>query len=167
MAGMVSRRDVFTAVRTHASRLRGAAPGPPANILIVDDEVPILLFVDRVLRDAGYRTGVARDAADALEVHGRLGPFDLLLTDVRMPEMNGDELARRLRVHEPDLRVLYFTGFCDQLFKDKGLLWEGEAFLEKPCTVPGLLEAVSLVLYDRVLPGPPRSPRAVGVQPAR
>ncbi|PYQ82254.1 MAG: hypothetical protein DMG03_18110, partial [Acidobacteria bacterium] len=52
----------------------------------------------------------------------------------------------RLRQREPDLKVLYLTGFADQLFTERGALWRDEAFLEKPCTVNGLLEAVSMIL---------------------
>jgi two-component system cell cycle sensor histidine kinase/response regulator CckA len=66
-----------------------------------------------------------------------------------MPQMQGDELARRLRQRQPALKVLYLTGYSDQLFKDKITLWEDEAFLDKPCSVKGLLEAVSLLLFGR------------------
>ena len=78
-------------------------------------------------------------------------PFDLLVTDLRMPGMGGDELARQVRQRQPELKVLYLTGFSDQLFRDKGAMWEGEAFLEKPVTATGLLEAVSLLLYGRIV----------------
>ena len=117
-----------------------------AKILIVDDEPPIRDFVERVLRDAGYTTALAVDGREALEVAGKFGSCDLLLTDLVMPEMNGDELARRLRRDDPNLNVLYLTGYSDRLFKEKTVLWEGEAFLDKPCTIEGLLEAVSLLL---------------------
>jgi DNA-binding response OmpR family regulator len=63
--------------------------------------------------------------------------------------MTGDELARRLRQNEPGLKVLYLTGFSDHLFKEKVTLWEDEAYLDKPCSVKGLLEAVSLLLTGR------------------
>jgi FixJ family two-component response regulator len=64
-----------------------------------------------------------------------------------MPQMSGDELARRLRASYPLLKVLYLTGFSDRLFKEKVTLWADEAFLDKPCTVKGLLEAVALLLF--------------------
>ena len=89
------------------------------------------------------------DGPEALEVAARLGPFDLLITDLMMPKMNGDELARQLRLIEPTLKILYLTGFSDRLFKDKVTLWADEAFLEKPCTIEGLTEAVSLLLSGR------------------
>ena len=64
-----------------------------------------------------------------------------------MPGMTGDELARRLRQSEPALKVLYLTGYSDHLFKEKTMLWADEAFLDKPCSVKGLREAVSLLLF--------------------
>ena len=92
--------------------------------------------------DGHERAGCHRDA--------RNDPFDLLLTDVNMPQMTGDELARRLRHDEPTLKVLYLTGYSDQLFKDKNTLWQDEAFLEKPCTIAGLLQAVALITVGHV-----------------
>jgi CheY-like chemotaxis protein len=75
------------------------------------------------------------------------GPFDILVTDLMMPQMTGDELARRLRQNDPRMRVLYLTGFSDSLFKEKVTLWQDEAYLDKPCSVKGLLQAVSLLLF--------------------
>jgi two-component system, cell cycle sensor histidine kinase and response regulator CckA len=63
--------------------------------------------------------------------------------------MSGDELARRMRQTDPGLKILYLTGFSDRLFKEKVTLWEDEAFLDKPCSVAGLIEAVSLLLFGR------------------
>jgi len=121
---------------------------PPATILIVDDEEPIRRLVDRILQSAGYITRLAASGADALAIADGPGPIDLMVTDMMMPEMNGDEVARRLRQKYPALKVLYYTGFADRLFDEKGTMWEDEAYLEKPSGVRGLLEAVSL-LYNR------------------
>jgi len=124
----------------------------PARILIVDDEPGIRTFVDRALREVGYVTATAADGLEALRVAEVFGAFDLLLTDLRMPAMNGDDLAERIRQREPDVKVLYLTGFSDQLFREKRTLWEGEAFLDKPSSVKGLLEAVSLLLNGVIPP---------------
>jgi CheY-like chemotaxis protein len=121
----------------------------PSRILIVDDELSVREFVSRVLHGAGYATAIAVDAAGAMQIARSSGPFTLLLTDIMMSHMNGDELAIRLRQSEPALKVLYLTGYCNQLFVEKIALREGEAFLDKPCTVKGLLEAVSLLLFGR------------------
>lgn len=117
------------------------------RVLIVDDERPIVEFVTRVLRPAGYDTAIALDGRSAYATALACGPFDLLLTDLMMPGMSGAELASALRRQEPDLKVLYLTGYADQLFKARAPLWAGETFLEKPTTPDGLLEAVSLALF--------------------
>lgn len=117
------------------------------SVLVVDDEEPVRKFVDRVLRDAGYKTAVAGDGPEALEAAAKMGPIDILVTDVMMPQMAGDELARRLRTIQPSLKVLYLTGFSDSLFKEKVMLWEEEAYLDKPCSIKSLLQAVSLLLF--------------------
>jgi CheY-like chemotaxis protein len=119
------------------------------SVLIVDDDLAVLSFVERVLSEAGYHTMVASNGPDAIKL-ARKSPFDLLLTDVNMPQMTGDELARRLRHEEPTLKVLYLTGYSDQLFRDKSTLWQDEAYLEKPCTIAGLLQAVSLITIGHV-----------------
>ena len=120
------------------------------TILVVDDEESVRRFVERVLQDAGYETATAPGGPEAIEAAARLGSFELLVTDVMMPQMTGDELARRLRQTEQrGLKVLYLTGFSDRLFKEKVTLWEDEAFLDKPCGVKGLLQAVSLLLFGR------------------
>ena len=120
------------------------------KVLIVDDEDSVRQFVERVLRDAGYETTVAADGPDAIAQAKELGSFDLLVTDVMMPKMTGDELARLLRREEPKLKVLYLTGYAERLFKEKVTLWEDEAYLDKPCSIKGLREAVSLLLSGSV-----------------
>ena len=120
------------------------------SVLVVDDEEPVAKFVERVLREAGYKTAMAKSGAEAIEIVGKAGTIDILVTDVMMPQMYGDELARRLRQNEPDLKVLYLTGYSDRLFKEKVSLWEDEAFLDKPCSMKGLLQAVSLLASGRL-----------------
>jgi two-component system, cell cycle sensor histidine kinase and response regulator CckA len=129
-----------------------AAPGRPPCVLVVDDEELVRKFVERVMREAGYQTATAADGPEALEVAARLETFDILVTDVMMPQMTGDELARRIRASTPGIKVLYLTGFSDRLFKEKVTLWADEAFLDKPCSVKGLQEAVSLLLFGHIDP---------------
>lgn len=134
-------------------------PDRSLSVLIVDDEEPVLKFVERVLSDAGFATTTASSGADALAaaekkrgkaVGRKRHGFDLLVTDVNMPQMTGDELARRMRRIDPGIKVLYLTGYSDQLFKEKSTLWQDEAFLDKPCSVKGLLQAVSLLAFGRI-----------------
>jgi two-component system cell cycle sensor histidine kinase/response regulator CckA len=116
------------------------------RILVVDDEPSVRTFVECVLRDEGYVTMVASDGPEALTILANDGPFDVLVTDVVMPQMGGDELARRVRQAAPTIKVLYVTGSPDRLFQTKPNLSEGEALLEKPCADDALNAAVSSLL---------------------
>ena len=141
--------SVASFVTAYANRMMPASKRS-IGALVVDDEASVRKFVERVLGEAGYATTAASDGPEALEAAAKLDRFDILVTDVMMPQMTGDELARRLRAGHPGLKVLYLTGFSDRLFKEKVTLWADEAFLDKPCSVKGLLQAVSLLLFGRV-----------------
>jgi CheY-like chemotaxis protein len=139
--------------------------GTPSQcrVLVVDDEDAVRRYVVHVLTAAGYQTSAASNAAEAIESF-KSSQFDALVTDVMMPGMTGDELARQLRQSERDLKVLYLTGYSDRLFREKVALWADEAFLEKPFTSNGLREALSLLMFGRLeirtsdAPAEPESP---------
>ena len=117
-------------------------------VLVVDDEASVRDFAERSLRGGGYEVRVASDGPEALGVmDAQRRSVDLFLVDLVMPLMRGDELARRIRQRDPDAKVLYFTGYSDRLFESRPTLWHHEAFIEKPVTIAGLLEAVSLLLF--------------------
>lgn len=120
------------------------------SVLIVDDDALVRKFVERSLSESGYQTAVASDGDEAIGIAAALESLDLLVTDLMMPQMTGDELARRIRASKPEVKVLYLTGYSDRLFKEKVTLWADEAFLDKPSSVAGLLQAVSLLLYGRI-----------------
>ena len=140
---------VLTFVKSYVSQMK-AIPGRSYNVLIVDDEETVRMFVERVVREAGHQTTTAADGPEAIEAASKLETLDLLITDLMMPLMSGDELARRLRLNRPSLKVLHLTGFSDRLFKERTTLWQDEAFLEKPCSVKGLMEAIELLLVGRL-----------------
>ena len=117
-------------------------------VLVVDDEPSVRGFAERALRDAGYEVMIASDGPEALGlVEAQDRPFALFVVDVMMPRMRGDEVAQLIRRRDPDARVLYFTGYSDQLFESRQTLARYEAFIEKPVTAKGLLQAVSLLLF--------------------
>src|SRR5579864_5845928 len=115
------------------------------KILVVDDDEAIRRFARRALGEAGYDVAVASGGAEALALVEAQSRFDLLVIDLMMPQMRGDELARRLHRRDPQARMLYFTGFSDHLFEERTALADHEAFVEKPASISGLLEAVSLM----------------------
>ena len=122
---------------------------PPPRVIVVDDEPAVRSIVKRMLEPAGYIVEEAEGPKEACETIDKSGPLDLLIADFRMPELTGDEVARRFRAAKPDVKVLFITGYADDLFAERSLLWDGEAFLEKPFSKKGLLEAVSLLLFGR------------------
>jgi len=119
----------------------------PHRILVVEDDDAIRDLVARVLREVGYETRVASNGVEALGLFETEASCDLLLTDLLMPEMPGDELVRRARALHPDLKVLYLTAYSDRLFAGRSALWQDEAFIDKPITIIGLRQAVSLALF--------------------
>ena len=124
--------------------------GRQHRILVLDDEQTVREFAARALTGAGYEVVSVSDGPEALQIADQRGPFDLCVVDLRMPLMNGDEVARLLRRADPDVKILYFTGFSDALFKETLTLSANEAFLDKPAGIDGLLEAVSLLLFGRI-----------------
>jgi CheY-like chemotaxis protein len=125
------------------SALGKAAP----RLLVVDDQASVRLFAERVAQHGGYDVTTASDGPEALRIVAAHGPFALYLIDIMMPEMRGDELVRRIRATDRDAKVLYLTGHSDKLFEERRVLWENEAFVEKPVKMQGLLEAISLQLF--------------------
>jgi CheY-like chemotaxis protein len=119
---------------------------PPPTVLIVDDEPLIRQISRRTLEGHGYRVTEAANGLDAIELLSHGTALDLLIADLDMPELTGDEMVRRIRAARPDLKVLYVTGHID-LLMDARPLWDGEAFLEKPFNPVALREAVALLLY--------------------
>ncbi len=116
------------------------------TVLVVDDEPAVRHFARRILEEDGYQVTEAGHGLEAVGLLAQDIPFDLLLADLDMPVLAGDEMVRRVRSMRPDLKVLYVTGHIDRLL-DARQLWEGEAFLEKPFTAAGLREAASLLLH--------------------
>jgi CheY-like chemotaxis protein len=128
-------------------RLRNAAvESQTLTILVVDDSETIRKLVGAILSQDGYRIIEAADGADALRVmDGRLTDLDLVITDVMMPNMGGPELARRIGRSRPELRMIFISGYLDDL--DLRAIESMPAmFLPKPFTAVGLLESVRTAL---------------------
>jgi CheY-like chemotaxis protein len=109
------------------------------TILVVEDDVEVRAVATRILRRNGYRVLEAENGADALRVcEGELEPVDLIITDIVMPEMNGPELAQKIRETQPDARILFTSGYTEDAVVRQSFLAPGESFIEKPFT-PALL----------------------------
>jgi PAS domain S-box-containing protein len=129
-----------------------APPAPvPAGggerILLVEDERPVGELIRRMLESAGYLVDAAASGAEALALASASETgYDLLLTDVIMPGLNGSELAGRFLLRFPAARVLYTSGYSDDLGARHGVLQPPGRLLEKPFTQETLERAVRTAL---------------------
>ena len=122
------------------------------RLLVVDDEVPVLKLVARILATDNYEIAAAESGEAAVRVMQQPGfaGVDLLVTDLKMPGMNGRELAAVVRKSNPQVRVLFVTGFADTLFTGVNELGAAESFIEKPFGADGLLEATRLLMFGQI-----------------
>lgn len=115
-----------------------------ATILLVEDESAVRSAARRMLERQGHTVLEARHGADGLLVwHEHRQDIDLVVTDLRMPEMGGRELVERLRLESPALPVVYVSGYSEQSLPDAS--GAETVFLEKPFTMEQLLNAVERV----------------------
>ncbi len=120
---------------------------PLPTVLVVDDNEPTRNLARRILEDEGYHVSEATNGVEGLAWLEAGTPLDLLIADLDMPVMRGEVMAERVRALRPHLKILYVTGNIGSLMDDRPVLFEGEAFLEKPFSKIGLLEAVALLMF--------------------
>lgn len=154
-----------TTFRIYLPRVEGektaAIPAPRADrlhgdetVLIVEDDDAVRMLAKRMLLSAGYDVLTAANAGEALLECERQGErIQLVLTDVVMPKMSGQELVHRLERLSPRLRVLYMSGYTDDAVVLRGVLGASTHFIAKPFSAPDLLERVRQVL-DAPSPAP-------------
>ena len=131
-------------------KLRGSE-----TILLVEDAEPLRKLAQAFLEAGGFRVLPAESGESALEVAARFGgTFDLLLTDVVMPGMNGRVLAEQLSPRQPGIKVLYMSGYTDSFIAGHGVLDPKTHLLHKPFTEELLIRKVREVLDDGKKSGP-------------
>jgi len=120
------------------------------TILLAEDEESVRKLIKQVLTDRGYQVLDAADGSDAWRVFEQhSGPIDLLLTDVVMPRMSGRELAQKALQSKPELKVIYMSGYTDEMLGGTGAIGSGMAFLRKPL-MPYVLAGAIRAVLDRM-----------------
>ena len=129
---------------------RKPQPAGGETVLLVEDEDALREVTHRILTRNGYRVLTAAGGPDAVAVaadHG--GPIDLLLTDVVMPHMHGQELAERITAARPGTRVVFMSGYAQPFLAGDGTLPAGTVLIAKPFTQADLLARLREVLDQR------------------
>jgi PAS domain S-box-containing protein len=131
--------------RTPAPRVAGGSE----TILVAEDEAPVRAFVERTLRQSGYRVLTAANGAEALELARREPHLHLLFTDMVMPGMSGRELAGRLAEIRPGLPAIFASGYSDEALREDFSEDPNVPYLSKPFTAEALLMRIRNTLDGR------------------
>jgi hypothetical protein len=144
-SALLPATDQATSVVDQPGQQRVAGGGE--TVLVVEDEEGLREVTQRILSRNGYRVLTAPNGPAALAlVEQQDGSIDLLLTDVVMPQMLGSEVAERVASLDPEIRILFMSGYAEPVFGGQGSLEEGITLVEKPFSEATLLAAVKEVL---------------------
>lgn len=117
------------------------------TVLLVEDQEMVQDLVTEILEDEGFKVVSAYNGKEALEISSTYsGTIDLMLTDVIMPEMNGKELAAKIKETKPELKILFMSGYTGEEMRTRGVLESGTNFIQKPFTPDLLIQKVLEVL---------------------
>ena len=118
-------------------------------VLVVDDDADVLGLVESILADQGYEVVPASGAESAIQfIESTLRPPDLVLADVVMPGMSGPMLVDHLLVRDPELRVLFMSGYDERQVVQKYVVEKGFRLIPKPFTAKALRTAIKEVLSN-------------------
>jgi CheY-like chemotaxis protein len=157
--GVDSKLGQGTTIHIYLPRV-DAAPAPAApgheilpassgagNILIVEDQDDVRRLAAKILEMCGYHVIESASGEEALaKIDGDPGIVDLVLTDVIMPGLNGRELAEQLQTRLPSAKVLFMSGYTEDVIACRGVLHSGVAYIQKPFTPAALSAKVRDVL---------------------
>lgn len=144
-----TRREETPAAPVPRPAAAPAAPKDPSRetILLVEDESGIRDLVRKILRRENYNVIEAGSAEEALSLGSSFaGRIHLLLTDVMLPGMSGRDLAGQMRGKDPRIKIVYISGYTDDVAVRAGEFPPGAKFLQKPFTLGALISTVSEVL---------------------
>ncbi len=156
--GIGTRFDIYLPCCEHPDAAHDqpvALAEPPAfgnsnteTILVVEDEQAVVTAIVKELKNAGYKVASARNGAAAVALlETRNAPVDLVLTDVIMPSMRGDELAKRVRAMYPETRIVFMSGYANDDV-ERALTSDPSPVLQKPFEISNLLAVLRSELDD-------------------
>ena len=121
--------------------------GYSEKILVVEDELSVLKLAEKMLNGLNYTVLTAEGAKEALKLSREYkGEIQLLLTDVIMPEMNGQELSRQVQSFYPDIKSIFMSGYTPNAIAHHGVLDDGALFLQKPFSILNLAKIMRTAL---------------------
>jgi signal transduction histidine kinase len=135
----------------HKKKLHAVFPKGNETLLIVDDDTSIRSLIIDTLQPLGYAVTDAGSAEEILELlAGTDSTFDLLLTDMVMPGMNGRELAGKVKEIYPQIKVIFMSGYTSDMIANQGELKSGEVFIQKPLSPLNLAGKIREVLDSNI-----------------
>jgi CheY-like chemotaxis protein len=119
-------------------------------VLLIEDEMSVRRLTASILRACGYNVHEAGDGVEGLQLltDEHSPKFDLNISDMIMPRMNGKVMVDNVRLKYPDIKVLFVSGYTNDALADRGALGHGVAFLEKPYSPTKLAQRVRAVLDE-------------------
>jgi len=122
---------------------------PRQTLMFVDDDEKILSSISSVLQKQGYRVLTAPNGPEALMLVDQYqGPIDLVVSDIIMPGIKGNDLALYLRNKRPEAKIIFMSGYGDDVLEEHEIDKEGFVFLHKPFSLDVLLESIRTVLLN-------------------
>lgn len=122
----------------------------PATVLLVEDDDMVRRMTAEILENIGYSVVIAETPLEALAFFEKENtPIDLLITDVVMPQMSGTELIAKINKIKPELKVLFMSGYTENIIVRQGVLKEGIHFVQKPFNMNDFARKVRAAIEDK------------------
>ncbi len=122
------------------------------NILLVEDEADLRNVNAEFLASLGYTLLCASSGPEALQLAASAGKIDLVISDVVMPKMSGREFADQLLQMRPNTKLLYVSGYADDVVLQNGISMHGMLYLQKPYSLKQLASKVQTIIFQRDAP---------------